>query len=200
MFTGIVDHVGAVVALRAVPFGAELTIDASGWSYVPGAGASIAVDGCCLTAVGGGAGPLRFDLVRQTLDVTTLGGLAPGDRVNLEAAVTPETRLGGHVVQGHVDGAARVVDVRRDETQHRLRLEPPPALMDYIVERGSIAVAGVSLTIAAAADDTFDVALIPTTLARTTLGAARPGARLNIETDIVARVVVGWMKRERDRA
>lgn len=210
MFTGIVQHLGRVLSLESRPSGVRLIIDASGWSHRPSRGDSIAVDGCCLTVaeqpggerspanpVGGSAGgpDLAFDVIRQTLDVTTLGALRAGDRVNLEHAVTPQTLLGGHVVQGHVDHVGLVSHVAADASQHRVRITPPPAAMDCIVERGSIAVQGVSLTIASVVDDSFEVALIPTTLELTNLGKHKPGDRVNLETDYIAKTVVNWLRR-----
>ncbi|MCP3905625.1 MAG: riboflavin synthase [Planctomycetes bacterium] len=200
MFTGIVQHVGTVDAVGHVDFGARIVIGTRGWTHVPKAGESIAVSGCCLTVCANEdapdqAGRLAFDVIRQTLSVTALGDLAPGHEVNLEHAVTPETMLGGHVVQGHVDGVGIVRDVIRDETEWRVRVEAPADLMDQIVEKGSIAVDGVSLTLASVDDEAFEVALIPTTLERTTLSRAEPGTRVNLETDYIAKTVVNWLRR-----
>jgi riboflavin synthase len=211
MFTGIVQQSGRVARVRTVPFGAILEVDPRGWSYRPEPGASIAVNGCCLTVTepdaGGGSsddlppavpGGLRFDVIRQTLDVTTLGDLGRGDPVNLEPAVTPTTLLGGHIVQGHVDGVAIACDVQRSESEWRVRVEPPPPLMEWIVEKGSVALDGVSLTVARSGDAWFEVALIPTTLELTTLGGVEVGARLNLETDYVAKTVVHWLRRREE--
>jgi riboflavin synthase len=202
MFTGIVQHVGTVDAIRRVDFGARLVIDARGWDHVPCGGDSIAVSGCCLTVSGDGSTPveggiLAFDVIRQTLDVTALGDLSEGQGVNLEHAVTPSTMLGGHVVQGHIDGVGVVRDVLESEEEWRVTIEPPADLMDQIVEKGSIAVDGVSLTLARVTDDAFEVALIPTTLERTTLSRAQVGTRANIETDYIAKTVVNWLRRNR---
>lgn len=194
MFSGIVERMGTVAAVEAGPAGGRvLWVDAEGWAYAPKEGASVSVSGCCLT-VAAGSGPsrgLRFDVIPQTLAVTTLGALRAGDRVNLEAAVTPSTMLDGHVVQGHVDGVASVIAA----SAGRLRIEPPAELLAFIVEKGSVALDGVSLTVAGVGPDWFEVALIPTTLSRTTLGRATTGTRLNLETDYVAKIVVGWLER-----
>jgi riboflavin synthase len=132
----------------------------------------------------------------QTLSVTTLGELRGGDRVNLEHAVTPTGMLGGHVMQGHVDGVGLVRQALRSADGHRLRIAPPtPQAMRLIVDKGSIAVNGVSLTVAAVGDDWFDVALIPTTLALTNLGSLREGDQVNLEYDYLAKVVVNWLER-----
>ena len=201
MFTGIVEHLGSVTEFRVVDFGVRLVIDAGAWSHRALSGESIAVNGCFLT-VAALAGPpddpgaiLGFDVIRQTLDVTTLGDLTAGGRVNLEHAVTPTTMLGGHIVQGHVDGVAVVAAATKDETEWRLRIEPPAGLMEAIVDKGSVALDGVSLTVAASDETGFEVALIPTTLKVTTLGLVDVGSRMNIETDYVAKTVVNWLER-----
>jgi len=197
MFTGLVRHVGTIAALEPSGDGVALLIDATGWAHRPAPGDSIAVDGCCLTLAEAATedGPWRFDVVRQTLDLTTLGGLAPGSRVNLESSCTAETLLGGHVVQGHVEAVARVLAVSSGDRSWRVRFATPPALADRIVDQGSIAVAGTSLTVAGTGADWFEIALIPTTLHETTLGELVAGDRVNVETDILARMVVGWLER-----
>ena len=195
MFSGIVQRRGMVVAVEPCDFGQALDIDAGGWDYRPSPGDSIAVNGCCLTVAGTTGGVLRFDVIRQTLDMTTLGSLAVGDGVNIEPAVTPQTLLSGHLVQGHVDGVGVVRQVTANESERRLRLEPPPALMEYIVDKGSIAVDGVALTVAELGDTWFDVALIPTTIEQTTLGEVDEGHRVNLETDCIVKTVVSWLKR-----
>jgi riboflavin synthase len=194
MFTGIIQQLGRVVALDRNDFGAVLRVDPGDWRHRPALGDSIAVNGCCLTVAQ--TPMLRFDVIRQTLDVTTLGDLNPGDEVNLEHAVSPTTMLGGHIVQGHVDALGHVIRVTADDTQYRLRIEPTdPAAMDCIIAKGSIAVSGVSLTVAQLGESWFEVALIPTTLQLTNLGRLREGDRVNLETDYVAKVVVNWLRR-----
>ncbi|MFK7958930.1 MAG: riboflavin synthase [Phycisphaerales bacterium] len=195
MFTGLIQHVGRVASVQAVGDGAEIRIDPAGWSHVPDLGSSIAVDGCCLTVVAVDEHGWRFDAVRQTLDLTTLGGLAAGDPVNLEHAVSASTLMGGHVVQGHVDATGTVRDVSDADRSWRVRIAVEPDLMARVVDQGSITVAGVSLTVAGTGDDWFDVALIPATLDATTLGRRVPGDRVNLETDVLARMVARWMER-----
>lgn len=206
MFTGIVQHVGRVEALTLNDFGARLMIDPRGWDHRPAPGESIAVDGCCLTVAsrdnrgrGGGAGLLEFDVIRQTLDLTILGQLNPDDQVNLEHAATPQTLLGGHIVQGHIDAVGRVAKVIRDRTEHRLRLELAQRrpLPPQIVAQGSIALNGVSLTIAAVGASWFEVALIPATLGRTNLSALIESSPVNIEFDYVAKIVVNALHQAR---
>lgn len=192
MFTGIVQHLGVVQSFERNQFGARLVVDPQGWLHQPSHGQSISVNGCCLTVA---TPPFEFDLIRQTLEVTTLGRLNVGDGVNLEHAVTPTTMLGGHIVQGHVDGVGTVKKVERDPNQWRLRITPPGALMEEVVERGSIAVNGVSLTVAATGADWFEIALIPVTLELTNLGRLGVGDAVNLETDYIAKVVVNYLRR-----
>ena len=207
MFTGLVQQLGSVRSMDTTGGGAVLVIDPGAWDHRPEAGESIAVNGCCLTVAGGGedsaasaitstdAGDIRFDVVEQTLALTTLGTLRPGDPVNLERAVSATTLLGGHVVQGHIDGVGIVRRLVRSGSDRRVTIEPPANLLDCIVDKGSIAVDGVSLTVAALVDGSFEVALIPTTLRSTTLGGAREGAAVNLETDYLAKTVVHWLER-----
>ncbi len=193
VFTGIVQAVGRVDALTPTPAGLRIGIDPLGWAYRPGPGESIAVNGVCLTCH---ARPdqlpmLVFDAVPETLTRTTLGSLAPGSAVNLEHSLRADSLLGGHLVQGHVDGLGRVERVVR-EPEWRVRVRTPESLTPLGVPKGSIAVDGVSLTIASAEPGraVFEVALIPVTLERTTLGRLVEGSHVNLETDIIARTVV----------
>lgn len=199
MFTGIVQQMGLVESLCEVSCGRRLIINPRQWSFSPRAGDSVAVNGCCLTAVEADrqAPPphLHFEVVSQTLSATNLGDLRAGDPVNLESPTTPSTLMSGHLVQGHIDGVGTIVAADAQATDRRLRIAPPRELLEYIVEKGSIAVDGVSLTIAMRGDDWFEVALIPTTLAVSNLDSARVGHRVNIEADYVAKVVVSWLKR-----
>jgi riboflavin synthase len=197
MFTGIVEHQGRVAALRPETWGARLEVDPRGWHHAPSDGDSISVNGCCLTVVGRPAPgePMRFDVVPQTLGLTTIGSLAPGDAVNLEHAATAATLLGGHIVQGHVDGVGTVERVSRDGGEWRTRVAAPPSVMEHAVERGSIAVDGVSLTIAAVGEGWFEVALIPATLAKTTLRDRAAGHRVNLEADVLAKMVAERVRR-----
>jgi riboflavin synthase len=202
MFTGIVQVLGRVAEFRRVDFGATLIVDPGQWSHRPGHGESIAVNGCCLTVTDrdpeSPAGSIRFDVIQQTLRMTNLGDLEPGSAVNLEPAVTADQMLSGHIVQGHIDGVAVITEVQRDPSEWRLTLEPPEHLLDCIIDKGSVTLDGVSLTVAALHDRTFEVALIPTTLEITTLGRAEVGTRLNLETDYIAKTVVNWLERQRE--
>ena len=201
MFTGLVQAIGIVESLTPNPFGARLVIDSRDWSHRPERGDSIAVQGCCLTHApetpGKGDTPLLlvFDVVRQTLDRTTLGDLKRGDPVNLESCLTPSTPIGGHFVQGHIDGVF-VVEKISTSGEHRVQIRTDEDLIRYIVPTGSVAIDGVSLTIAAVDPParTFAVALIPTTLRMTTLGNLQPGHRVNVETDILARTIVHYIQ------
>jgi riboflavin synthase len=198
MFTGLVQAVGTAAEVSPAAAGVRLLIDPGGWVHRPAAGESICVSGVCLTVAAAPAevgGCLAFDVVPETLRRTTLGTLRPGSRVNLERSLAVGDLMGGHTVQGHVDGVAKI---ERVETggEYRVSIRPPPELMVYLVPKGSVAVDGVSLTVAAVVAErgTFDVALIPTTLAQTTLGELRPGATCNLETDVLARTVVQYLK------
>ncbi len=200
MFTGIVQQMGLVESLSEVSCGRRLIINPGQWSFSPRAGDSVAVNGCCLTAVQADpshAPPphLHFEVVSQTLSATNLGDLRAGDPVNLESPTTPSTLMSGHLVQGHIDGVGTIVAADAQAIERRLRIAPPRELLEYIVDKGSIAVDGVSLTIALRGDDWFEVALIPTTLALSNLDRAGVGDRVNIEADYVAKVVVSWLKR-----
>jgi riboflavin synthase len=173
-----------------------LEIDSCGWTYSPTPGESIAVNGCCLTLVTvSGFGRWRFDVVHQTLGATNLGLLREGAPVNLEHAVTPASLLGGHIVQGHVDGVGVVSEVLANDQEHRVRIEAPEQWMRFIIHRGSIAVNGVSLTVAEVATTSFEVALIPATLQLTNLSGLRIGDHVNLETDYIAKIVANLVDR-----
>ena len=196
MFTGIVEERGRVRSCAQGPAGVRLEVECRTVAADAERGSSMAVDGVCLTAVGRGDGTVAFDLVPETLARTTLGSLRAGDEVNLERPVTPITRLGGHLVQGHVDGVATVVDRKGDaEGGIVLRIRPPKESERYVVEKGSIAVDGVSLTVAGVDGEAFEVALVAHTLAATTLGKRGPGDRVNVEVDVVAKYVERLMGR-----
>ena len=192
MFTGIVEERGRVETTG----GGRLVVEAHTIVRDSDVGASVSVNGVCLTVVERTDTSLRFDLSEQTLERTCLGDLRPGEPVNLERPVTLVARLGGHLVQGHVDGVGQVTRVEVDGSGGaRVSIRLPGELSRYVVERGSIAIDGVSLTIAAVDDDEITVALIPHTLAVTTLGLAAPGRRLNVEADVIARYVERSMER-----
>ncbi len=190
MFTGIVEELGRVRAVRRHEGGARLEIDASTVLADAVIGASIAVNGCCLTVVELGDGWWGADAVTETLMRTSLGALAAGDPVNLERPVRLEDRLGGHIVQGHVDGVGELVErAALPDGSTRMQFRMVDSLLRYIVEKGSITVDGISLTVAALHDDGFDVAVIPHTLAVTTLGSLQPGDPINLEVDVLAKYV-----------
>lgn len=194
MFTGIVEELGTVAAVVDQGDAIRLSIRATTVLEDAGLGDSIAVNGCCLTVAERDGDTWTADVMQETLDKTSLYGVRPGDRVNLERAVTAEKRLGGHIVQGHVDGVGTVL--ARTPSEHWEVVEislPDPdgrgGLTRYLVDKGSITVDGVSLTVVEARDDSFTVSLIPETLARTTLGTRQPGDRVNLEVDILAKHV-----------
>jgi riboflavin synthase len=192
MFTGIVSELGEVEAIESGDEGARIRVKAGLASELE-PGDSVAVNGACLTATSTDNGSFEADVMKQTLGLTTLGALEPSSRVNLELPLRAADRLGGHVVQGHVDGTGTVASLEPDGFARRLRVELPDELRAYVVERGSLAIEGVSLTVVALDGGTVEVSLIPETLERTTLGSVEPGDRLNIEVDVLARYVRGLM-------
>lgn len=243
MFTGIIEQLGRIQATHATPAGVRLVVDPQGWAYRARVGDSVSVNGCCLTvaadpAAAGGA--LAFDVIPETLRKTTIGDLKAGAKVHLEHAATPTTLLGGHVVQGHIDGVGEVIQIAEGRGQRadvavgewRVRIGLPGDLMAYVVPKGSVAVDGVSLTVAGlgrhagtearrhegegqetkgrtdegsslrafvppsprAFLNWFEVALIPTTLAKTTLGELAVGSRVNVECDVMAKTVVEYLR------
>jgi riboflavin synthase len=185
VFTGIVEELGRVASLD----GSRLRIDATVVIEDSKVGDSIAVNGCCLTAVEIGPGWWEADVSEETFARTALGSLAPGEPVNLERPVRLADRLGGHIVQGHVDAVGEIVDPVPD-----LRIRMPAELTRYVVEKGSITVDGISLTVVNAFDDGFTVAIIPHTAEVTTLGHKGPGAKVNIEVDLVAKYIEKLLK------
>ena len=188
MFTGLVQDVGTVSSLEAGAEGARLRIATTLGPEI-GLGDSISVDGACLTAVAADADGFETEAMNQTLAVTALRRLAPGARVNLELAMRAGERLGGHIVQGHVDGVAELLSAEDDGFARRLRVALPTELGRYVIDKGSVTLAGVSLTVTGLGEDWLEVSLIPETLERTTLGAVAPGDELNVEVDLVAKYV-----------
>jgi len=188
MFTGLVAGRGSVLAAQATADGVRLTIGADGLDGVE-EGDSVAVNGVCLTAVEPRNGSFSADVMHETLRRSSLGALAPRARVNLELPLRPHDRLGGHFVQGHVDGVGTVAEVRAEGFARVVRIAAEPEVLRYVVEKGSIAVDGVSLTVATVEPSSFEVSLIPETLERTTLGAAQPGRTVNLEVDVLAKYV-----------
>ncbi|KAB8185562.1 riboflavin synthase [Microbispora catharanthi] len=189
MFTGIVEELGEVVALEPRGDSARLTVRGAVVTADAGHGDSIAVNGVCLTVADAEGDSFTADVMKETLDRSSLGALSPGSRVNLERAVRADQRLGGHIVQGHVDGTGEVLSREPGEHWEVVRLSLPANLARYVVEKGSIAVDGVSLTVAGVTDDSFSVSLIPTTLELTTLGRKKPGEPVNLEVDVIAKYV-----------
>jgi riboflavin synthase len=184
MFTGLIQATGAIASLD----GGSLSVRVEP-PLALAEGESVAVNGVCLTAAEVGEDGFRADVMPETLRRTALGALADGDRVNLELPLRASDRLGGHVVQGHVDGVGTVESVEEDGFARVVRIAASPELLRYVVEKGSVAVDGVSLTVADVDDEGFATSLIPETLERTTLGAAAPGRRVNLEVDLIAKYV-----------
>lgn len=189
MFTGIVEEQGVVASIEDQADAVRLTIEADRVLEGTELGDSIAVNGCCLTVASYAERTWTADVMQESLDKTALGDLRVGDRVNLERAVTLQTRLGGHLVQGHVDGVGEVLARRPSEHWEVVEVSLPTHLAPYLVTKGSITVDGVSLTVVDAGTDRFSVSLIPETLARTTLGSRAVGDRVNLEADIIAKHV-----------
>jgi len=200
MFTGIVEELGEVVALTDLGDSVRLTL--RGPTVVEGAGHgdSIAVNGVCLTVVDATADGFTADVMRETLDRSCLGALAAGDPVNLERPMRLDGRLGGHLVQGHVDGTGTILERSPSEHWEVVRVSLPDDLARYVVHKGSVTVDGVSLTVASLADESFTVSLIPTTLELTTLGRKRVGDPVNLEVDVVAKYVERLLASRNDTA
>jgi riboflavin synthase len=194
MFTGIVRGLGEVERFERVPDGARLRVR-SGLATELREGDSVAISGVCLTAARVDDGAFEADIMNQTLSLSTLGELEAGDAVNVELPLRAGDPLGGHVVQGHVDGTVEVTSVTEDGVARRVRVTLAPEQERYLVERGSLTLDGVSLTVARLGDGWAEVSLIPETLERTTLGTAEPGRRLNLELDPIARHVERLMQR-----
>ena len=198
MFTGIVEELGRVVRLETVEDSARLTVEAPTVTQDVSLGDSVSVNGCCLTVTALHGSTFTADLMAETLTRTTLGSQAPGDPVNLERALRASDRLGGHIVQGHVDATAEVLDHHRGEHWDLLRIGLPQEIARYVAVKGSVALDGVSLTVVNVVDASdvapvpgagasLSVGLIPETLRRTTLGSRRPGERVNLEVDVMAK-------------
>jgi riboflavin synthase len=200
MFTGIIEELGVVEALEDQGDAVRLTLRGPRVTADARLGDSISVNGCCLTVADRDGETFTADVMRETLDKTSLGVLEPGARVNLERAVTASTRLGGHIVQGHVDGTGSVV--RREPSEHweLVEVSVPAGLSRYLVDKGSVTVDGVSLTVVDAGDDSFTVSLIPETLARTTLGLKQAGDPVNLEVDVIAKYVERLISHQKDPA
>jgi riboflavin synthase len=188
MFTGLVAGVGEVAEIERSPDGLRLTVR-SPLAAELAPGASVAVNGVCLTAVAPQSHAFAADVMNETLKRSSLGDAVAGTQVNLELPLRASDRLGGHVVQGHVDGLGMIAEVQDDGFARRVRVEAPADVLRYVVEKGSIAVDGVSLTVAEIDGESFTVSLIPETLERTNLGVAQVAARVNLEVDVLAKYV-----------
>lgn len=195
MFTGIIERVGSVGAVE--PHGELFRIEIDAGPVAEGVrvGDSVAVNGGCLTVTAAAGERLTFEAVAETLDRTALGDLVAGSRVNLERAMRADGRFDGHIVQGHVDGTGRVRELRREGDDVRLLVECDAELAGQLVEKGSVAIDGVSLTVSAVSEMDFEVALIPHTLEATTLGALRPSDRVNLEVDVLGKYVKRYLDR-----
>ncbi|WP_129261261.1 riboflavin synthase [Streptomyces sp. M3] len=189
MFTGIVEELGEVTAVEKLDDASRFRLRGPVVTEGTKHGDSIAVNGVCLTVVDLGDDEFTADVMAETLDRSSLGALAAGSRVNLERPMALGGRLGGHIVQGHVDGTGRIVERRVSENWEIVKISLPDGLARYVVEKGSITVDGVSLTVVDAASDHFTISLIPTTLALTTLGIKEPGDPVNLEVDVLAKYV-----------
>jgi riboflavin synthase len=193
MFTGIVEKIAVVTGIADGPGFRRLMV-ALGSDDVR-SGQSIAVNGCCLTVAEIGGNEVGFDIIKESLERTNLGLIKPGDGVNVERSLRAGDRIDGHFVQGHVDGRAILLDVASGAEESRLTIEAPFELAKYIVPKGSVAIDGVSLTVAAVRGNVFEVALIPTTLRLTTLGRVERGWVFNLETDVLSKTIVSWLER-----
>jgi riboflavin synthase len=189
MFTGIVEHLGTAVSATDVERGRRLVVDAGPLASGANVGDSLAINGICLTVVDVAGHHLTFEAVGETLDRTNLGDVQPGDSVNVELPMLAGGRFDGHIVQGHVDGLGTVRSVTADGAGKRMMIDVPSSLMRYVVEKGSITLDGVSLTVATVDDRGLEIALIPHTLAMTTLGSRDVGEAVNIEVDVLAKYV-----------
>ena len=189
MFTGIIEELGSVEAIEDQGDAVRLSVRGPLVVSDAGDGDSIAVNGCCLTVVSHDGEVFTADVMRETLDKTSLGAFRPGTRVNLERAVTAEKRLGGHIVQGHVDGTGEIRSRTPSEHWEVVEIGLPEGMGRYLVDKGSITVDGDSLTVVTVSDDSFSVSLIPETLDRTTLGIKQPGETVNLEVDVIAKHV-----------
>lgn len=196
MFTGIVEETGVIRAVQRGAKSAVLTVEAKKVLEDVHVGDSIATNGVCLTVTAVRGGCFTADVMNETLRRSSLGSLTPGSRVNLERAMAANGRFGGHIVSGHIDGTGTVVSVRRDDIAVWYTIRTTPQVMRYIVEKGSIAIDGISLTVAAVETDRFSVSIIPHTVQETTLGEKRPGATVNLENDIIGKYVEKLMQKD----
>ena len=199
MFTGIIEKMGSLIETRDESYGKSITVQCIPWDSPVKRGESIALSGCCLTVtehqLKGDNLLITFDVIPETLKVTTLGEWAEGERINIERAVTVATPLGGHIVQGHVDYTTSVKSIKQSDGEHVISLSVPNGIEFKIVEKGCIALNGVSLTISSYAEDVFQVSLIPETLSMTNLGGLSVGNTINIETDVMTRSIASIVEK-----
>ena len=193
MFTGLIEHLGKIADWQEHEAGARITIEQADIASQLGEGDSVSVNGVCLTALGITDSKFAAEVSPETIDRTSLSRLNVGSAVNLELAVTPSTRLGGHIVQGHVDATGKFVSAVSDGEFWTVTIEFPPQIARYIVEKGSISVDGISLTVAALREDEFDIAIIPKTWELTCLSELKPGDEVNLEVDVIAKYVERMM-------
>lgn len=196
MFTGIIEETGVIRAVQRGAKSAVLTVEAKKILEDIHLGDSIATNGVCLTVTAVRGGCFTADVMNETLRRSSLGSLTPGSRVNLERAMAANGRFGGHIVSGHIDGTGTIVSVRRDDIAVWYTIRTTPQLMRYIVEKGSIAIDGISLTVATVETDRFSVSVIPHTAQETTLGEKRPGATVNLENDVIGKYVEKLMQKD----
>ena len=189
MFTGLIEHVGSVVRVHTLGEARQLRIDLGPLAEGLEVGDSLAVDGACLTAAGVQGRQADFDVTATTLDTTSLGGFGPGRRVNLERPITLQDRLAGHLVAGHVDGQATLLRCSASAQGKIAFFQAPKSITDFVIAKGSVAINGVSLTIAQLQESGFGIALIPETLARTNLAQLQPGQNVNVETDLIGKYI-----------
>lgn len=194
MFTGIIEEIGTVISVTTHAIGKTVTVQAKIFSEDVKIGDSIAVNGLCLTVSKITGDKAEFDVSKESLSRSSLGSLKNSDTVNLERALQVGSRFGGHIVQGHVDGTAKVDSVKKTGQFSEIRFSTPPEMLDGMVEKGSVAVNGISLTIAALDNKSFTVSVIPVTLKDTTLGKAKPGDIVNIETDVVVKSIKKYVQ------
>ena len=194
MFTGLIEHVGTVVQVRSVSNAKQLRIDVGGLAEGLRPGQSLAVDGVCLTATAVDGCQMSFDVSGQTLATTTLAEFAPGRRVNLERPITLQARLGGHLVAGHVDGLAALERWLIQEQSKIAQFQVESKLTDFMIEKGSVSLNGVSLTIVELKEEAFSIAIVPETLSRTNLGQLEPGQKVNLETDLIGKYVAKFVR------
>lgn len=189
MFTGIVEEMGSIRAVKRNRNSAMLVINAEKVLENTSEGDSISVNGICLTVTSMGQGFFSADVMHETMNRSSLSRISPGDSVNLERAMAAYGRFGGHIVSGHVDGTGTIKDIRRDENAVWFTISAKPEILEYIVEKGSVALDGISLTVANVRDEDFDVSVIPHTLTMTVLSKKRPGDIVNIENDVIGKYV-----------